>query len=226
MASSAPAAGNSALPLLVLIHGAATTSVTWRPQRGALDEQFRVLAPDLPGYGDSPGPFSFDRAVAQITPLIGDSSGVSVCGISAGATVALRLAVALPDQISSLILSGPELHTSRLAAAARNAALRLVPATAIASARSGVTKDNARATVRALGNSDARPLLADVRAATLVLCGSRDGQHLAQARLAAERIAGAELRIIDGAGHLWNAEQPAVFTAAISGWALSRAAAR
>jgi 3-oxoadipate enol-lactonase len=219
MTGPTPTAGDSALPTLVLIHGAATTSQTWQPQTEALAGQFRVLAPDLPGYGTSPGPFSFDRAAGQITELIGADSTVSVCGISAGATVALQLAAALPEKISSLILSGPELHPPRTGALARSAILAIVPAGVIAHSQPGVTKAAARQAVRALGRTDTRPLLAAVRARTLVLCGTRDRQHLESARTAAGQIPGAELRLIDGAGHLWNTELPAQFTAVIAAWA-------
>lgn len=87
MTTQVPSAGNPALPALVLLHGAATTNATWQPQLDGLRGQFRVLAPDLPGYGTSAGPFSFDRAVAQVSDLIGDAGiggtgGLSVCGIS------------------------------------------------------------------------------------------------------------------------------------------------
>lgn len=131
----------------------------------------------------------------------------------------------LPDQISNLILSGPELHTPKIAARLRNAILTFVPASAVAGQDGGVTKDTARSTIRALGTEDARPLLAKVRARTLILCGTRDRGHLGHARLAASQIPGAELRMIDGAGHLWNTEMPAEFTAAVAGWALGSAPA-
>ncbi len=219
MTGPTPAAGDSALPTLVLIHGAATTSQTWQPQIEALGEQFRVLAPDLPGYGTSPGPFAVDRAEGQIAELIAADSAVSVCGISAGATVALQLAAACPDKVSSLILSGPELHTPRIGAILRSAILAIVPAGVIAGSDPGVTKAAARGAVRALGRTDARPLLAAVRARTLVLCGTSNRRHLGSARTAASRIPGAELRLIDGAGHLWNTERPAQFTAVIAAWA-------
>lgn len=38
---------------LVLLHGYAETSRMWRPIMPLLAERFRVIAPDLPGIGDS-----------------------------------------------------------------------------------------------------------------------------------------------------------------------------
>src|SRR3984893_8086636 len=38
---------------LILLHGYAETSLMWRPIIPALAERFTVIAPDLPGVGDS-----------------------------------------------------------------------------------------------------------------------------------------------------------------------------
>ena len=213
--------GQSPLPALLLAHSATTTHSTWHAQLETLARRFRVLAPDLAGYGTSPGPFTIERAVDQLADLIGDEPGVHVCGLSAGAVVALRLATAYPAQIGSLVLSGLPLHTPRLAAALRNGLLAVMPAAAITGQGSGVTKQAVRAAIRAVGSTDSRPYLAMVRARTLVVCGSKDAAHLAAARQAASEIPGAELRIVEGAGHLWNTEQPELFTSTLSGWALA-----
>jgi 3-oxoadipate enol-lactonase len=41
-------------PVVVLIHGHPFNRSMWAPQLGALSRNFRVIAPDLRGYGDSP----------------------------------------------------------------------------------------------------------------------------------------------------------------------------
>ena len=38
---------------LLLLHGYAETSLMWRPLMPSLAERFTVIAPDLPGIGDS-----------------------------------------------------------------------------------------------------------------------------------------------------------------------------
>src|SRR5579864_566576 len=38
---------------LILLHGYAETSLMWRPIIPVLAERFKVIAPDLPGIGDS-----------------------------------------------------------------------------------------------------------------------------------------------------------------------------
>jgi len=41
-------------PVVVLLHGHPFNRSMWAPQLDALREHFRVIAPDLRGYGDSP----------------------------------------------------------------------------------------------------------------------------------------------------------------------------
>src|SRR5260370_28753261 len=40
-------------PALILLHGYAETSLMWKPIIPVLGERFTVIAPDLPGIGDS-----------------------------------------------------------------------------------------------------------------------------------------------------------------------------
>jgi pimeloyl-ACP methyl ester carboxylesterase len=41
-------------PAVVLIHGFSENNQIWREQLDALSEQFYVIAPDLPGTGNTP----------------------------------------------------------------------------------------------------------------------------------------------------------------------------
>src|SRR5271167_4073806 len=53
---------------LILLHGYAETSLMWRPIIPALAERFTVIAPDLPGIGDSSIPaHGLDMKSAAIT---------------------------------------------------------------------------------------------------------------------------------------------------------------
>ena len=55
-------AGNPVNPPLVLIHGWPSSSLLWRQIIPELSQKFYILAPDLPGYGESdkPGNLIYD----------------------------------------------------------------------------------------------------------------------------------------------------------------------
>ena len=75
-----------------------------------LVEDHRVMAPDRPGYGDSPGPARGPSGNADLVAALIRSSGAgpaTVVGHSYGATVALRLAELHPDTVSGLVLVCP-----------------------------------------------------------------------------------------------------------------------
>ena len=41
-------------PAIVFLHGHPFSRAMWAQQIAALSDEFRVVAPDLPGYGESP----------------------------------------------------------------------------------------------------------------------------------------------------------------------------
>ena len=80
----------------------------------------------------------------------------------------------------------------------------------------GVPEATYRAAVSALVAFDRRARLADIAVPTLVITGEFDRTAAPEvARKMAERIPGATLCILPGAGHLLNIEQPVAFNAAL-----------
>jgi len=93
---------------LLLIHGFTGTRDAWSHLQPLLGDQFRVLAPDLPGHGQSPlaADISFHGAVDQLLALL-DATGlerVDVAGYSLGARVALGLCLRAPERVGRLVL--------------------------------------------------------------------------------------------------------------------------
>jgi 2-succinyl-6-hydroxy-2,4-cyclohexadiene-1-carboxylate synthase len=93
---------------LLLIHGFTGNRDAWNHLRPLLGMRFRVLAPDLPGHGESPiaADTTFDRALEQLLALL-DAHGldrVDVAGYSLGARVALGLCLRAPDRVRRLVL--------------------------------------------------------------------------------------------------------------------------
>ena len=108
--SSVLAAGTGA-PVL-LLHGSASAAVMWTPVIDMLKPRFRVLAPDLVGYGRTESwPDGHDYAAADelrlIEPLVPPGDAVHVVGHSYGGVIAMHLALAGRVTLRSLTLIEP-----------------------------------------------------------------------------------------------------------------------
>lgn len=106
-------AGPENAPSVVLVHGAGTDAagVSWKRAFPALAGSYRVIAPDLPGYGES------DRVPQTVAPttefyvgvvdsLLGelDLVDATLVGISKGGAIALGYTLDHPARIKRLVL--------------------------------------------------------------------------------------------------------------------------
>jgi haloacetate dehalogenase len=96
-------------PPVVLLHGFPETSFAWRFQIPALAERFRVIAPDLRGYGETDKPASgYDKrtmandVIALMDEL--DIGRVALVGHDRGARVATRFAKDHPHRLDRLVV--------------------------------------------------------------------------------------------------------------------------
>ena len=101
-------AAGSGEPVL-LVHGYAETSDTWRAVIPTLARQFRVVAPDLPGIGDSAIPadgLDVTTAAARIHVLAASLGirGAHVVGHDIGMMVAYAYAAMHPAEVHKLVL--------------------------------------------------------------------------------------------------------------------------
>jgi 3-oxoadipate enol-lactonase len=92
---------------VVLIHGHPFERSLWQPQLAALAGEFRVLAPDLRGFGDSPvtpnlvGMREYaDDVLELLAHLTIDRA--AIVGLSMGGLVAMELATAHPERCWAL----------------------------------------------------------------------------------------------------------------------------
>jgi pimeloyl-ACP methyl ester carboxylesterase len=94
---------------LILLHGYAETSLMWKPIIPVLAERFNVIAPDLPGIGDSDIPadgLDMKGAAIRIHDLA-KSLGVQkaeVVGHDIGLMVAYAYAAQFPTEVTKLVL--------------------------------------------------------------------------------------------------------------------------
>lgn len=98
---------------LVLVHGGGGSWSHWIRNILPLSRHYRVIAPDLPGFGDSQmarlpdAPSDVAEIVAAgLREILGDGPPAHVAGFSFGSVVSGHLAARHPDLIASLHLVG------------------------------------------------------------------------------------------------------------------------
>ncbi|ERG63848.1 hypothetical protein L332_05100 [Agrococcus pavilionensis RW1] len=211
----------------------------------AWDEPGQGRSSDVPegfGLGDYA-----DCLAALIEAVAGEPA--VVCGISWGGTIALELHRRHPDRVRALILADtyagwrgslpPDELRDRVDAAARQldaadsgmpelppglfaadppaGTARLVRAMA-AAARPATLRQQ----LRAMADADLRDELPRIAVPALLIWGALDARSpLRVASEFARAIPGAQLVVLEGAGHLSNLERPTAFTDAVREFCLA-----
>ncbi len=217
-------------PALLLIHGAGGSHLHWPPQLRRLPG-VSVLAPDLPGHGRSDGPGreaigEYARDVVSLLDALGVERTV-VGGHSMGGAIAQVMAIDHAERVAGLILIGTGAKL-RVAPAVLDGILNDFEATVGLvvdwSFGPAATDDLKQLGLKAIRETDPAVLLGDYRACdrfdirdqleriqtpTLVVGGTADRlTPLRFSRYLAENIAGAQLEIVEGAGHMMALESP------------------
>jgi pimeloyl-ACP methyl ester carboxylesterase len=105
-------AGPADAPVVVLLHGFPSSSHMFRNLIPALADRYRVIAPDLPGFGlsDMPSPAEFPYGFAAYTNVVDQllaqlgAEHYTLYVMDYGAPVGFRLALRHPERVSALII--------------------------------------------------------------------------------------------------------------------------
>jgi pimeloyl-ACP methyl ester carboxylesterase len=104
-------AGRADAPVLLLLHGFPTSSLMFRELIPRLASDYRVIAPDLPGFGFTQVPperkysYTFDSLASTINAFV-EKLGLTRFAMYVfdyGAPVGFRLALAHPERISAIV---------------------------------------------------------------------------------------------------------------------------
>jgi pimeloyl-ACP methyl ester carboxylesterase len=104
-------AGDAEAPVVLLLHGFPASSFMFRELIPRLADRYRVIAPDLPGFGFTEVPkernykYSFD-ALAGTIQAFTDALGLTRYAIYVfdyGAPTGFRLAMSRPDRVSAIV---------------------------------------------------------------------------------------------------------------------------
>jgi pimeloyl-ACP methyl ester carboxylesterase len=118
-------AGDRARPTIVLLHGFPSASHMFRDLIPALSPQFHIIAPDLPGFGQSAMPardqfaYSFDN-LAHVIDRLTERLGLTRFAIyifDYGAPIGLRIAARHPERITAIITQNGNAYVEGVSAA-------------------------------------------------------------------------------------------------------------
>ena len=100
-------------PVVLLIHGMAGSGATWDPVFDLLARDHTVIAPDLPGHGESDKPIGSDYSLGALASSLRDlllstrpDLGATVVGHSLGGGIAMQFAYQFPSRCERLVLVG------------------------------------------------------------------------------------------------------------------------
>jgi len=115
-------AGDPGKPTILLLHGFPSTSYMYDALMNDLSDDYHLIAPDYPGFGNSgqPEPGNFTYSFDHLAIVMGDF--IETIGLKKfslymqdyGGPIGFRIATAHPEKISALILQNANAYTAGL----------------------------------------------------------------------------------------------------------------
>ena len=232
-------------PLVVLIHGTNLDRRMWEEEEAWLKKDVRVLRYDVRGQGASEFPTEAYSNHGDLIALLDElgETDVTLVGLSAGAQVAVDVALEAPRLVRRMVLVSPSLlgyvpkdmppFLGELMAALRARDFETAKEVLLASSIMSVPEEDA-GRVRLMVKENMRLFtipyslveqvsppalerLEDIKASALVLVGDNDVEAIrTQGKLLAGRLPNARQVTIRGGGHLLNMTSPDSFRKELS----------
>jgi pimeloyl-ACP methyl ester carboxylesterase len=221
-------------PTVVVLHGWGGRIESMAPVLGCVGSGRRVLAVDLPGFGESPAPaevWGTPEYAAFVAGILGDLGvqSATFVGHSFGAKTSLYLAATQPQMVERLVLAGSS--GLRIPPSMKARFKRNVSKLARAAGKLGAPGEKVRQMVydriasddyKQAGpmrpilvkvvNEDLTDLLSQIKAPTLLVWGTEDDAvPVSHARTMEQRIPDAGLVLFEGAGHFAYLDEPERF---------------
>jgi pimeloyl-ACP methyl ester carboxylesterase len=226
------------LPVLILLHGSGGDSSVWEKQIDGFGREVAVIAPDLPGHGQSDGLLRTTvNDYAVWLNIFVEQLRINrffLLGHSLGGAIAQEYARSFPQKVQGLIYAGSgtqfivavdyletvknnfpaAVHASCLAAYTADNVSSLYEKGCGMLSRNG--KDALCSDLALCSAFDSTAWVSSIAVPALVICGSDDKITPPESSQSLARlISGAQLKIVAGAGHMVMMEEAVEFNEAI-----------
>jgi pimeloyl-ACP methyl ester carboxylesterase len=112
------AAGQGNSPLVVLLHGMSTSADVFREVMHELSDEFWLIAPDIPGFGESENtePYTLPHLVEWLASFreVLNLPAMMVVGHSFGGALATNFTISYPQEVTRLLLAAPAIFAADL----------------------------------------------------------------------------------------------------------------
>lgn len=205
---------------LILLHGNGEDSTRFRHQLEYFSKEYRVIAIDTRGQGESPrgtAPFTFDQFAQDLLDFMNEHGifRAHLLGFSDGGITALLFALEHPERVGKLILNGANLNVEGVIQPVRE---RIVTKAKEAEAQKDESGE-AMARYELLNLMATQPAIDPARLAnldipTLVIVGTSDMIEAEHTQLIYKSLPDAELVLVQG-DHFIAYDNPAAFNEAV-----------
>jgi len=222
---------------VLLLHAYPFAAAQWNEQKAALENAgFHVLAPNLPGFGGTPGAMTSLADTARDLLDTLPPEPVTMVGLSMGGYIAQALLTQAPERFARVVLADttaradpPEKAGDRREQADR--VLREGPGFLVEAARQehlpptfervhpmmeAASREGIAGALRAMAaRPDSREMLRTLDLPLLALVGDRDTITPPERLAEIAELGRGEYKVLPGAGHLSNLDAPGAFNAAL-----------
>lgn len=205
---------------LILLHGNGEDSTRFRHQLEYFSKEYRVIAIDTRGQGESPrgtAPFTFDQFAQDLLDFMNEHGifRAHLLGFSDGGITALLFALEHPERVGKLILNGANLNVEGVIQPVRE---RIVTKAKEAEAQKDESGE-AMARYELLNLMATQPAIDPARLAnldipTLVIVGTSDMIEAEHTQLIYKSLPDAELVLVQG-DHFIAYDNPTAFNEAV-----------
>ena len=190
----------------ILVHGSGHKADSWKETISYFKHRENILCPELSDLlkGEKASYPNLCASFAEYCTRIGEP--IHLCGLSLGGVLALHYTLEHPERVKSLVLIGTPHRIPKAAFAFQNVVFRFLPKSMFASM--AFDKQNTFALGSSMKDLDFSDRVGEIQCPTLILCGEKDTVNLKSAHFLAQHIQGAELQVLEHAGHVVNEDSP------------------